>query len=87
MTNIKHSITVRATLELDEIELRALDAMAGYGTDQFLDAFYEKMGRAYLGPYEKGIRRLFQTIRRDVPEAIGRVDMARKFLADKGPQE
>jgi hypothetical protein len=47
---------------LSEEEAGALDALAGYGVDAFLKTFYEKMGEAYLKPYEKGLRSLFKSV-------------------------
>jgi len=84
VTRIRHAITVGGTLELDESELRALDALAGYGTKSFLEVFYKHMGKAYMQPHEAGLKKLFETIRRDVPPALGRIDMARGFLKREG---
>lgn len=49
--------------ELTEGEARALDALAGYGTDEFLKTFYEHMGKAYLEPYAEDLRDLFIKIK------------------------
>lgn len=54
------NIQVYVTLEVTEDELHALGALAGYGTDKFLKAFYEKMGKSYLEPHAKGLRSLFE---------------------------
>jgi hypothetical protein len=61
----RQNVVIQASVELvlDEEELRALDALAGYGTDKFLEFFYQHMGKTYLGPYENGLRRLFETVR------------------------
>lgn len=83
MTHIRHAVTVGATISLDESQLRALDALAGYGTDEFLKVFYKEMGESYLKPHEKGLRSLFATIRKDVPPALSDVDTARQVLADR----
>jgi hypothetical protein len=58
------TIEARITLNLSEDEAAALDALAGYGTDSFLDVFYKNMGRAYLEPHEKGLRSLFESVQR-----------------------
>ncbi len=84
MTSVKHALTVSATINLDEGQLRALDALAGYDTDEFLKAFYENLGKSYLKPHEGGLRRLFTTIRQDIPPALYDVDEARKLLKGKG---
>jgi len=61
----KINIIVDTTVELilNEDELKALDALFGYGIDAFLDVFYKSMGRSYLSPHEAGLRSLAQTIR------------------------
>lgn len=85
---IRSVITTNAVLHLDEAQLRALDAIVGYGADPFLKVFYEHMGRAHLEKHEKGLRSLFDKIRREVPPELAKVDMARRFLADKArPRE
>ena len=71
----KPKIELTATFVLSEDELRALDALAGYGDDAFLKVFYAGLGRAYLGPYEQGLKELFAAVRRYVP---GMLEQARK---------
>jgi hypothetical protein len=65
---------------LTEDQARALNALAGYGTDAFLRVFYEGLGSHYLKPYEKGLRELLDEIR-DGDMGIGqfmrRMDQAR----------
>lgn len=50
------------TLMLSEVEARALEALAGYGADAFLEVFYKHMGKHYLQPHESGLRSLFDSI-------------------------
>ncbi len=80
---LNHRVTTTATLVLDEVEIRALDAMCGYGYESFMRAFKEKLGKAYLEGYEVGIARLFESIDRVCKPAIAEVDKARKLLAEK----
>jgi hypothetical protein len=56
------SISASVVIALTESEAGALDALAGYGVDVFLETFYAKMGRAYLEPYEAGLRSLFEAV-------------------------
>ena len=56
-------INGEVTLVLNESEARALDAIVGYGAEPFLKAFYEHLGKAYLQPYERGLRSLFESVR------------------------
>lgn len=60
---VRHKVEISATLELTQAEIGALDALAGYGTDTFLKVFYERMGKAYLQPYEAGLKSLFAKVR------------------------
>ena len=59
----RSTIGVAVVLVLTEAEAGALDALAGYDTDAFIKTFYEKMGRAYLEPYEVGLRSLLDSVR------------------------
>jgi len=58
----KVGVNFEILLTLNETELRALDALVGYGVDPFLKVFYEKLGKAYMEPHEKGLRSLFDKI-------------------------
>lgn len=72
---------------LDEDEARALDALVGYGgkafVEHFLPTFYEKLGKHYMQPYEKGLEKLFETIRTEVKYTLHNIDAARKAIEDK----
>lgn len=80
VTGIQPDTGISASLHihLNEMELRALDGLAGYDVDAFLKVFYEKMGKHYLQPHEAGLRSLFARIRSFVPTYIRRIDVARK---------
>lgn len=82
MTDIKinTNVSITATITLTEGQLRALDAMAGYGADAFLRAFYVKLGQHYMKPFERDLRELFKGIERDVPPALRGIEDARKGL-------
>lgn len=77
---IQTNVQITATLTLSEGHLRALDAMAGYGADAFLKAFYIKLGRHYMKPFERDLRDLFTMINNQVPAALKGVRDARKNL-------
>lgn len=59
----KPSISANITLQLSEEEAGALDALVGYGFKSFIEAFYKHLGKAYLEPYEAGLRSLFESVR------------------------
>ncbi|MFY1963370.1 hypothetical protein [Achromobacter xylosoxidans] len=74
-------VETRATIELSEVEMRALDAMIGYGIEPFLEVFYKHLGKHYMQPHEGGMRSLFKTIGQDIPAVLDRADAARKAFA------
>jgi hypothetical protein len=78
-------VEVSATIKLTEPELRALDALAGYGDDAFLSIFYKHMGEAYLKPHEAGLRSLFAVIRADLNPILSRANAAKKAFALRDP--
>lgn len=78
-------VETRATIELSEVEMRALEALIGYGVQPFLDVFYQHMGKHYLRPHEAGIRSLFKTIGSDIPDVLRRADAARQAFALEEP--
>lgn len=80
---ITTDVSIKATIELSEGDLRALDAMAGYGADAFLRAFYIKLGQHYMKPFERDLRGLFKRIQGTVPLALAGVEAARKELGGK----
>ena len=73
-------ITLEVTATLNEIEVRALDALVGYGIDPFLKVFYEKLGKHYMEPHEKGLRSLFKTINSEIQPGISKINKARSSL-------
>ncbi|HUX11236.1 MAG TPA: hypothetical protein VMW51_11365 [Terriglobia bacterium] len=66
-------------IRLTESEARALDALAGYNFETFLETFYQKIGRAYLEPHEDGLRSLFIAIRdkSGIRAVLSRMDACR----------
>jgi hypothetical protein len=76
-------VEVTAALRLTESELRALDALVGYGADAFIKVFYEHMGKHYMQPHEGGLRSLFEMVREQVPTILRRTDAAREAFNPK----
>lgn len=76
----KPTLSVSMTFEVNEIEARALDALAGYGDDAFIKAFYDHLGKTYMENHEDGLRSFLASIRSTVAPAIRDVDSARQFL-------
>jgi hypothetical protein len=73
-------LDVRVYFAIDEEEARALDALSGYGTDAFIKAFYETLGKAYMQKHEQGLRSFLSSIREIITPALSKVDNARKIL-------
>lgn len=71
------------TFTVTEQEARALDALAGYGDDAFIKAFYEKLGKAYMQNHEEGLRSFLRSIRALVGPVLARQDMARKAFTGR----
>lgn len=59
----KPKIDIEVTMTLTLHEALALEALAGYGTKEFLACFYKNMGRSYLEPHAEGIESLFVAAR------------------------
>lgn len=81
-TTTSHKVTVTAQLDLDEEQLRALDALTGYGFDAFLNQFY-KLGRVYMEPHVKGLRRLFDSFDKVVKPALHEIDTSRRLMKER----
>ena len=77
---ITTDVHITGTLTLTENQLRALEALAGYGDDAFFKAFYLKLGKAYMQPVERDLRELFALIRKDVPVALSSIRQVRESL-------
>jgi len=76
---IKPQVSFTVNIDLSEGELRALDALAGYGTKEFLTCFYTHMGKHYLEPFEKDLIGLFEKAKSLRPQ-INEIQEARKKL-------
>ena len=74
----KSSVQVEAKFTVSEGELRALEALAGYGDDAFIEMFYKTLGKTYLQPHEKHLREFLKSIRSIATPILSRTDAARK---------
>lgn len=82
MAKLKPQIKIEYTvkMELTADEAAALVSLTGYGTQTFLKIFYEKLGKSYLQPYEKGLISLFETIKSELPEQLRFVKESRNII-------
>lgn len=81
------SVNFDAVLHLTEPEIRAMDAMVGYGIDAFLQVFYEKLGKAYMRDHEGGLRTFFESIEKQIRPELHRMDAIKAMLAQKLKEE
>jgi len=81
--NSTSTMEFQVTLKLNEKEARALQAIAGYGSVEFLKCFYEHLGKHYLQPNESGVQSLFGTIQNELPKHLSKFDKCReKWIAE-----
>jgi hypothetical protein len=78
-------VDVQITFSVTEEEARALDALAGYGDQSAIDAFYAGCGKHYMQPYEGGLRSFLSTIRSVVTPALNQADQLRSQLKELKP--
>lgn len=69
----------RIFLELTEGEAGALDAICGYGPDEFLKWFKRNLGKHYIEKYEGHVKSLFEKARK-LEYAIHQAKEARKQI-------
>lgn len=79
----KPQLNVSIHFEVDELEARALEDLAGYGDDAFIKAFYEHLGKSYMEKHEQGLRRFLQTIRTAVAPGLHDIQEARQLLENR----
>lgn len=70
-------------IELTEQEARALEAITLYGVKNFLDVFYQHLGKHYLEPHEEGIKILFSTLKTEMPKHLRKMDKIRKVWIEE----
>lgn len=76
-------VDLQITFTINEAEARALEALTCYGDKAFLETFYEKMGRSYLQPHERGLLSFFAAVRASLDGPLRRVDDAREVYAGR----
>ena len=74
------TLNVKVSFTIDEGECRALDALAGYGADTFIKAFYEVLGKSYMEPHAASMKNFLEEIRKVIGPALNKIDKARQLL-------
>lgn len=80
--DVDYSITLTLTVN----EAKALEAIAGYGTQAFLEVFYAKLGRYYLQPTEKDVILFLEKCSHCLPQEIRKIEEAQKAIAEATKQ-
>lgn len=79
LQSFRPRIEVEATIKLNLDEMRALDALTGYGVDKLIEHFYKHMGESYLKPYEHGLRSFLQAA---ASVSLAAADEAERVLSE-----
>jgi len=74
----KAQIEAKVILVLSEDEARALYNITIYGVKPFTSWFYKNLGKHYLQPFHEGVVSLFDTVFKEMPKELNRIDEARK---------
>lgn len=77
-------IELALTFTVSEGEARALDALAGYGDDEFIKVFYTHLGEAYMKKHEADLRTFLHSVRLFIPPYLSRIDRARRTFEGEG---
>lgn len=79
-SKIKTQMNVEFVVTLTEEEARALEAVCGYGPQQFLSVFYKYMGRSYLQPHEEGFISLCEGVTDKLKPLFTQIEKAKNLL-------
>lgn len=77
---VKPVLDFKLTLELSEVEIRALDAVFGYSPEAFLQGCYRNLGRHYIEPHAAGVRSLHETVRGFTGSAVAQMNAVREAV-------
>jgi len=77
--NSQSTFDFNVILNLKEQEARALYAITEYGLQAFTEVFYAKLGKEALKPHEKGLESLFETIKKELPPHLRKMNKVREI--------
>ena|SRR5688572_26981296 len=82
MSTVRSAVKIEGKVyfELNEGEARVLEAIVGYGHDEFLKWFKKNLGSYYIEPHEKHIESLFDSLRINLARELSKIDEARSVL-------
>ena len=61
-SSVESSISAKVYLVLEEEEARALLGITAYGADNFIECFFERLGKHPLKDHVEGLKSLFNSI-------------------------
>ena len=79
-TNLEFNASI--TLVLSEKEAAALNEMTKYGIDPFLKGYERCLGSHYIRPHKEGLRMLFETIDKSLPQELSKLDKYKKAICE-----
>lgn len=79
----KAKLDIQIRFAIDEEEARALDALVGYGDDEFIKWFYEFLGKSYMEKHEQGLRKFMSSVREFLPPILSKLDEHKKIYSKK----
>ncbi len=74
----KPTVAVLVTIELTEVEARALSAIASYAHEGVVRALYENLGTTYIKSHEAGLLSLLAAVKTELDPILRRTNQARK---------
>ena len=78
-------MTFSVHMKMTESEARALNELTISGYDAFLKVLYEHLGKSTMQPHEGGLKSLFESIRKEIPKHLKRINDTKKTFQDKNP--
>ena len=88
MTTTSNSVMeFNVFLRLTESEAEALNALVIYGHKNFLEVFYERLGKAYMQPHEKGLISLFENVKAQIPPHLNRIKKTKETFIELNPNK
>lgn len=70
-------------ITLTEEEARAFEAITLYGTNSFLNTFYNTLGKTYLQPHENELKSLFDNVHNKLSQDLKKIDETKKNWSEK----
>jgi len=80
LDKVNADVEFTATLTVNEEELKALDALVGYGGASFIKVFQEHLGKSYLNGSENTLLKIFEEWRQQIPRHLHKIKGMKKHI-------